>query len=235
MSLSGVYYLMKKRMRLSFKKVHPIEYSGKIKDLIPTKMFVSSKIIEALISGKVLISFDEAQFNRSIHPNYGWSGIGERTYKSAVNLGTSYSVLASITINSPLTIQIVQGNVDQYCVIHFLIETLRILKSKGYELQKEVVFLLDNASYHRSKEVMQFFKRTGIHVIFNAPYCFNLNPIERIFGIMKNRMRNNLATLRKDNYKDAIVREFCNLRYEDCLYGLFSMFADMKKTILEWG
>jgi transposase len=46
---------------------------------------------------------------------------------------------------------------------------------------------MDNASIHKTKEVQDVARRKGYTLLFTPPYTPEANPIEMVFGIIKNR------------------------------------------------
>ena len=55
---------------------------------------------------------------------------------------------------------------------------------KIYHTRRELV--LDNASIHKTKSVILTASRKGYHLLFIPPYTPEANPIELVFGIVKN-------------------------------------------------
>ena len=51
--------------------------------------------------------------------------------------------------------------------------------------QEKTIFLLDSASYHRSKETRNYLANKGVKVVMGGPYAFAAAPIERFFGALK--------------------------------------------------
>ena len=47
---------------------------------------------------------------------------------------------------------------------------------------------MDNASIHRSKKTKECYKKNNMHIIFNAPYHSECNPIENVFSILRNKI-----------------------------------------------
>ena len=58
---------------------------------------------------------------------------------------------------------------------------------RSLDLPIGTVVLLDNASIHKTKEVMVAFESMGLKSLFIPPYSPEFNPIENIFGVMKKR------------------------------------------------
>ena len=49
-------------------------------------------------------------------------------------------------------------------------------------------FFMDNASIHKSKKTTSFIKKTNMKVIYNIPYCSELNPIEYVFSLLRKKL-----------------------------------------------
>jgi hypothetical protein len=48
---------------------------------------------------------------------------------------------------------------------------------------------LDNASWHKSQELKELFEKSNVQLLFLPPYSPELNPIEQIWGNMKEELR----------------------------------------------
>ena len=59
--------------------------------------------------------------------------------------------------------------------------------------KSKIYLILDNAAYHRSKEVRRYLARDGckIKVIWLPAYCPHLNPIERLWGVLHKNVTHN--------------------------------------------
>lgn len=58
------------------------------------------------------------------------------------------------------------------------------------KLKAGSVIVMDNASYHKSKELKELFNSYKIRLLYLPPYSPDLNPIEKIWGNIKNELRN---------------------------------------------
>jgi transposase len=70
------------------------------------------------------------------------------------------------------------------------------------QLTTPSVIILDNASYHKSKELQSLFHTYGHTLMFLPPYSPDLNPIEHIWGTIKQQLR---------SYYDYTISLFENL------------------------
>lgn len=68
------------------------------------------------------------------------------------------------------------------------------------------VIILDNASFHRKKELKKLAKEAGCKVIFLPPYSPDLNPIEKVWANLKKFLKNHLFYF--TSVSDAIMGFF---------------------------
>jgi len=54
---------------------------------------------------------------------------------------------------------------------------------------KEDILIMDNASWHKTKRVINFLEVNGIKYIFQPPYSPDLNPIEHYWANMKKKIK----------------------------------------------
>ena len=62
-----------------------------------------------------------------------------------------------------------------------------------YILQKlppKTIIIVDNASVHKSKELKELFRLHDVILEFLPPYSPELNPIEKLWGLLKRTLRN---------------------------------------------
>ena len=80
-----------------------------------------------------------------------------------------------------------------------------------YTNTKKSVFILDNASYHKSQKLKELFEKHGHVMLFLPPYSPDLNPIEKLWGNLKRQLR---------NYYDYSKTLLENLKLVICDYTL---------------
>ena len=79
-------------------------------------------------------------------------------------------------------------------------------------VRKEPIHLiLDQAPYHRADKVVQEAKKLAIHLQYLPPYSPNLNPIERLWKVMNERVRNNRFFKNTKDFRKEIERFFTEI------------------------
>jgi len=57
------------------------------------------------------------------------------------------------------------------------------------ELPSASVIIMDNAAFHRKKQLISIAEKQGHRILFLPPYSPELNPIENLWAIIKSRLR----------------------------------------------
>lgn len=52
-------------------------------------------------------------------------------------------------------------------------------------IPKNALVIMDNARFHKTKEVQEVFNQSAVQSLFLPPYSPDLNPIEKVFGGLK--------------------------------------------------
>jgi transposase len=144
-------------------------------------------------------------FADGVHPthntqlSYGWIRKGVRkeicsnTGRQRINLSGALDVIdqklifqEDLMLNAEATISFLQK-----------IE-------KAYPSKKRVHLFLDNARYYKNKKVKAFLETSKIKAHYLPPYSPNLNPIERLWKWMKERVLYNTYHECFDDFKQAV-------------------------------
>ena len=82
---------------------------------------------------------------------------------------------------------------------------------KAYPGKQRVHVFCDNAPYYRNKTVQQYLKTSKVFLHFLPPYSPNLNPIERLWKWMKERVIYNTYYESFEDFKEAVFGFFAVL------------------------
>ena len=174
-----------KELKFSYKKIKYANYCNEntLKD--KTNTFCSQ--FKTLYNSNNLIAcIDEVGFNSRIVPIHSWSLKGEATrVKNKLETGNkskNKSICCCITSKGKIIYnqQTTPYNTDSF-----------LLFLKQTNLPQNTLLLIDNVSFHHSKEVKQYIKNKKWNILYTPPYSPWFNPIENIFGIIKHNFRKN--------------------------------------------
>ena len=135
---------------------------------------------------KSLIFTDETGFNARTRQLYGYRKKGVRLVTHAQAKGSNHSVIAAINCTTLLGYKIYKGSIAATEFGAFMVELL-LNNNNNLEHRQDWVFVLGNASIHKSKKVMPFLN--NFNVLFWPPYFPFLNPIEEVFSRWKQSFR----------------------------------------------
>ena len=100
----------------------------------------------------------------------------------------SMSFVAAITQSQLLCSEIIEGAHDATLFEDLLFKMLSHIRSDEQMMNKSVVLLMDNASFHHHSQVLSVCQKMKVNVLFNAQYSPWLNPIEQLFNTVKRRL-----------------------------------------------
>ena len=83
-----------------------------------------------------------------------------------------------------------KGSTNSASVTLFIAKLAAHFDKEWPEWRKSCVLVLDNATYHRSKEVTEFLDRLKVDVMYLGPYQFRMAPVEHVFGFLKSKYLN---------------------------------------------
>lgn len=132
-----------------------------------------------------IISIDETGIKNFISNNIkGYSPKGEQISIPCTNLSfKNQTILFAITTEKIISYDIYDENVNTELYYNFINKIIKLLSSNDY------IFIFDNVSFHHSEKVLELINKSGNKYIFIPPYSPNLNPIENVNGILKNKIQ----------------------------------------------
>jgi len=132
---------------------------------------------------------DESGFKfNDIRRRHGVGPIGERVSRrlpSKLGEQLNLILLSSLTNETPFYCEITESKVEQFAVYQFVLHAIE----QGYLIPGDYL-IMDNASFHGAKEtfidLVELLTLYNIYLIYLPTYSPELNPVELIFGWIKN-------------------------------------------------
>lgn len=164
------------------------------------------KLRAGLGADETICFMDGVHPTHNVQPAYGWIKKGVRkeipsnTGRERLNLSGIIDVIShNIVIQEDQTLN---GE-----------STIRFFKKieEVYPSKRKIHVFCDNASYYRNKAVKQYLKTSKVCLHFLPPYSPNLNPIERLWKWMKERVIYNTYYEHFEDFKGAIFGFFAVL------------------------
>jgi hypothetical protein len=95
-------------------------------------------------------------------------------------------MIAGLDTNGQVYLSLVQANSNTSMMELFFSNLILLLDKKDRWWRSKTLLLLDNAPYHTSSEMMAFYERNQLPIIFTGPHSYSACPIETWFAHFKN-------------------------------------------------
>ena len=204
----GVYYTPSgmttflKKNGFSYKK--PAVIPGKASQEIQEAWIQYYKNLKNSLSDKEVICFmDGVHPTHNTKPSYGWIETGVNKEIRTNSGRQRVNLSGAIDIDSKKVIVQEDETLNAESTTRFLQKV-----ENGYPMKEVVHLFCDNARYYRNKEVMRYLKNSKISLHFLPPYSPNLNPIERLWKFMNEKVVNNRYY---ETFKEFKSNIFCFL------------------------
>lgn len=156
--------------------------------------------LKAKTLGKEPIYFaDSAHPQHQTQLAYGWIPKGVRREIAMTGRQYRLNYIGGICLDGHKIIYEQTDKVAQFSIQSFLSK----LRKKHPE-NKKIHLIWDNAGYHRSKAIKTYAKKLKIKIHFLPPYSPNLNPIERLWKIMREQVMYNQYYESFDDFTNAM-------------------------------
>lgn len=162
-----------------------------------------AKLKQGLPEDEAICFMDGVHPTHNVQPAYGWIQTGVRKEIPANSGRSRLNLSGAIDIISHKILVQEDKMLNAGATISFL---RRI--EEAYPTKKRVHLFCDNAAYYRNKEVTKYLITSKIQLHFLPPYSPNLNPIERLWKWMKERIIYNEYYQEFDDFKSAIFGFF---------------------------
>ncbi len=172
--------------------------------------------LTANASGSDLIMFMDA-----VHPEYqsqsvcGWMPKGETKTLATTNTQYRLHLNGAINLSSMQIITREYETINAQSIISFCTDLENIYPDKSIHL------ICDNGRSNKNKELAQYLENARVTIHYLPPYSPNLNPIERLWKVMREHVTYNKVYTRFDTFTTAIRKFFAEtiLNIQDILHS----------------
>ena len=158
------------------------------------------KLKQGLLPDETICFADGVHPTHNTIATYGWIKKGERkeiasnSGRSRLNLSGSLDILSKkLVIHEDVTLN-----------ANSTITFIKKIES-SYPRASKVHLFCDNAKYYRNKEVKSYLETSKVCMHFLPPYSPNLNPIERLWKWLKERVIYNTYYSEFEDFKQSIL------------------------------
>lgn len=156
----------------------------------------------------VLLAQDESRFVSESNHITSWSIKGTSVSYSGYRYGTSLNCFGSFNLSDSHLISSFHETGNALTTI----EHFKIVRE--YYGDKPIAYLIDNASWHKTKKVQEYCEKNNITLLFLPPYSPEFNPIERVWSFLKSKVKNIYFSTAK-KFRDYVTTLFKNINETD--------------------
>jgi transposase len=153
-----------------------------------------------------MLFMDSAHPTQATKVSYGWIKAGTHKLIATTASRTRINITGAVNL---ATLEVTHNH---YVTVNAetTIDFLRLVESK-YPSVPRIHVLLDQSGYHRSEEVARFIMKSRIILHFLPAHSPNLNPIERLWKVMNEKVRNNKIFATAKQFKSAVLGFFTQI------------------------
>lgn len=162
-----------------------------------------------LTEDETICFMDGVHPTHNVQPGYGWikKGMRKEVPSNSGRLRLNLTGIIDIKTHRVFVRQEPTLNAEQVIDFFKQIETV-------YPTKKQVHIFCDNASYYKNRRVSEHLKGSKVQLHFLPPYSPNLNPIERLWKWMKERVIYN-----------TYYEDFCS--FKSAIFGFFRTISGL--------
>ena len=173
-------------------------------------------------SGLPVLFMDAVHPTQSTKLSYGWIRKGQDKRIETTGSRTRLNLIGALSVNDiGATVTETYDRINSENIVRFFWK----LKKEHYPLKQKVHLILDGAAYHRTELVRNAAKVLNIELNYLPPYSPNLNPIERLWKVMNEHVRDNVYFSSRRSFTSAI-KEFFDVTLPEVAGSLTSRITD---------
>ena len=136
------------------------------------------------------------------------------------------SCVMAITVDGVLSYDMTEPNINKNSFTSFF---ERMLQCKPDHCK---VVVMDNISFHKSKEVYELATKYDVRIVHTPPYSPQFNPIELVFSMVKRKfkamlIRNSFQSSVENSIKECIQLP-CNNKFHHCFISEIEKYINTR-------
>ena len=127
------------------------------------------------------------------------------------------TAIAALNVEGILDCSLVTGGVNSETFQEFIIEKLVPKLQPFNGTNTNSIIIMDNASIHHTRDVLQTLEGFGVLVYLLPPYSPDLNPIEEAFSKVKYVLQASEQSMPQEDLETLIVMAFSSITASDSI------------------
>ena len=99
-------------------------------------------------------------------------------------------MICALDTEGRIYVALTQVNTNEDVYSSFLSRLVNVMCQEDKDFRTNTIFVMDGASYHKSKRVALTLKKLGVNYMIAGPYAYDVQPIEYWFSYFKSEQIN---------------------------------------------
>jgi hypothetical protein len=134
---------------------------------------------------KTIINIDETWLGMTDFRNMSWALPGRSNSVKKKNVIPRISMVVALDSEGGVKITLLQANSNSSVMELFFSNFIRMMDDRNRYWRKHHIILMDNAPYHTSNSMMEFYQVHDLPIMFTGPHSYSASPVELYFAAFK--------------------------------------------------
>ena len=158
-----------------YKRIKAVSWKGNsVKNKLLRQHFAIA-FIQIELKHKNVINIDETWIGMTNFLRRKWTLPGSGGSMPKKQVQPRISMITGVDTHGSMYLSLIQANSNSKMMELFFTDFIRLLNSKDRHWKNHTILLLDNAPYHSSKEMMAFYSKHQLPIIFTGPHSYVSN------------------------------------------------------------
>ena len=181
----AVVPLLRTTFNMRYRKIREIAFQGNYERNLALRCLYAQQFLRVLQDGYRVINVDETCLNQLGFCRAKWCQKGEVNSMPVRGMNPRISMIVGLASTGEVYCALTQVNTDSDVVMQFMGRLANQLAKEDAGYRQKTVILMDNATYHRSKETQAYFDKFGVKLMLSGPYAYAGAPCELFFAYFK--------------------------------------------------
>ena len=177
--------ILRDDLRMRYKRIAQVSWTGNDPKNIILRQHFAQAYMNIDHSKKTVLNIDETWVAMTDFRRMKWCRIGRPNSVPKKNVTPRISMITALDSNGLLYVTLVQANSNSSMMQLYFSHLIKLMNAKNANWRNDYIILLDNASYHTSEVMMEFFNKYQVPIIFTGPHSYSAAPIELFFAHFK--------------------------------------------------
>ena len=163
---------MRNELDLRYKRINEISWQGNSeKNKILRQQFAKT-LLEVNFNRKTLLNVDETWLGTADFRRFKWCRIGERNSNAIKQVQPRISMIVGLDSTGKVYLSLVQANSNTSMMELYFSTLIKQLDKQDPRWRSKLIILQDNAPYKTSKDMMAFYERHRVPILFTGPHSY---------------------------------------------------------------